>query len=114
MREEPTRPIRVLIVDDHVAIRVGLKSMLEAQGGIEVIGAAASGFDALVSLAAGIPDIMLVDLRMHGMSGFTLIQEVRQRYPAVSMIVLTSYETDEDIYMAVRAGVQGYLLKDAP
>jgi len=114
MRVAPDRPIRVLIVDDHVAIRVGLKSMLEAQGGIEVMGAAASGLDALVCLAAGIPDIILVDLRMHGMSGFSLIQEVRQRYPAVNMIVLTSYETDEDIYTAVRAGVQGYLLKDAP
>ena len=88
--------------------------MLEAQGGIEVMGAAGSGFDALARLAAGIPDIILVDLRMHGISGFSLIEEVRQRYPAVNMIVLTSYETDEDIYTAVRAGVQGYLLKDAP
>src|SRR5216683_1542189 len=79
MREEPIRSIRVLIVDDHVAIRVGLTSMLEAQGGIEVMGAAASGAEALVSLAAGIPDIILLDLRMHGMSGFSLIQEVRQR-----------------------------------
>ena len=114
MRVAPDSPIRVLIVDDHVARRVGLKSMLEAQGGIEVMGAAASGFDALACLAAGIPDIILVDLRMHGMSGFSLIQEVRQRYPAVNMIVLTSYETDEDTYTAVRAGVQGYLLKDAP
>jgi DNA-binding NarL/FixJ family response regulator len=114
MRQEPSKPIRVLIVDDHVAIRVGLKSMLEAQGSIEVIGAAASGCDALASLAACVPDIILVDLRMHGMSGVSLIQEVRQRYPTVCMIVLTSYETDEDIYTAVRAGVQGYILKDAP
>jgi two-component system NarL family response regulator len=114
MRVAPDRPIRVLIVDDHVAIRVGLKSMLEAQGGIEVMGVAASGFDALACLATGLPDIILVDLRMHSMSGFSLIQEVRQRYPAVNMIVLTSYATDEDIYTAVRAGVQGYVLKDAP
>src|SRR5882724_12667415 len=79
MREGLARLIRVMIVDDHVAIRVGLKSMLEAQGGFEVMGAAASGSDALVSLATDVPDIILVDLRMHGMSGFTLIQEVRQR-----------------------------------
>ena len=114
MPEEPTTSIRVLIVDDHVAIRVGLTSMLEAQGGIEVIGAAASGAEALVSLTVRIPDIMLIDLRMHGMSGLSLIQEVRHRYPTVHMMVLTSYDTDEDIYTAVRAGVQGYLLKDAP
>lgn len=114
MPEEPTTSIRVLIVDDHVAIRVGLTSMLEAQGGIEVIGAAASGAEALVSLTVRIPDIMLIDLRMHGMSGLSLIQEVRHRYPNIHMMVLTSYDTDEDIYTAVRAGVQGYLLKDAP
>jgi len=114
MKVAPNRLIRVLIVDDHVAIRVGLRSMLEAQGGIEVTGAAASGLDALASLAKDIPDIVLVDLRMHGMNGFSLIHEVKERYPAVNMIVLTSYETDEDIYNAVRAGVQGYLLKDAP
>ena len=112
-REEATRLIRLLIVDDHVAIRIGLTSILEAHG-ISVIGAAASGRDALAILALSLPDIILVDLRMHGMDGISLIQQVRQRHPSVRTIVFTSYETDEDVYSTVRAGVQGYVLKDSP
>jgi two-component system, NarL family, response regulator len=114
MREGLIRPVRILIVDDHVAIRIGLTSMLESQDGIEVIGAVATGEEVLNSLKAGIPDILLVDLRMPHMDGLTLIHEIRRTYAAVRIIVLTSYEADEDIYKAVRAGVQGYLLKDAP
>src|SRR5580698_6764442 len=114
MREGPNGPVRILIVDDHVAIRIGLTSMLESQDGIEVIGAVTTGEEVLNCLQAGIPDILLVDLRMPRMDGLTLIHEIRRMYAAVRIIVLTSYEADEDIYKAVRAGVQGYLLKDAP
>jgi two-component system, NarL family, response regulator len=114
MREGPGGPVRILIVDDHVAIRIGLTSMLESHDGIEVIGAVATGEEVLNSLKAGIPDILLVDLRMPHLDGITLIQEIRRSYAGVRIIVLTSYEADEDIYKAVRAGIQGYLLKDAP
>jgi DNA-binding NarL/FixJ family response regulator len=112
--KDTSKPIRVLIVDDHVAIRIGLTSMLEAQDGIEVVGAVTTGEEVLSSLKTDTPDILLVDLRMPNLDGISLIQEVRRRNDCVRIIVLTSYETDEDIYRAVRAGVQGYLLKDAP
>ena len=114
VRHPVRSPIRVLIVDDHVAIRVGLTSMLRAQSGLEVTGAAASSKAALAFIEAGVPDIMLVDLRMPDMDGISLIREVHQLYPAVRIIVLTSYDADEDIYNSVCAGAKGYLLKDAP
>lgn len=114
VKRELNRPIHILIVDDHVAIRIGLTSMLKAQYGFEVMGAAASGRAALDCLQAGVPDVMLVDLRMPEMDGVSLIQVVHQQYPSVRIVVLTSYDTDEDIYNAVCAGANGFLLKDAP
>lgn len=113
-RQEPSAPVRVFIVDDHVAIRIGLTSMLRAQSGLEVLGTAASGRDALASFKSGVPDVVLVDLRMADMDGITLIRELHQRFPSVRTIVLTSYDADEDIYKAVCAGAKGYVLKDAP
>ncbi len=113
-REERSGPVRIFIVDDHVAIRIGLTSMLRAQSGLEVLGTAASGRDALASFESGVPDVVLVDLRMADMDGITLLRELHQRFPSVRTIVLTSYDADEDIYNAVCAGASGYILKDAP
>jgi len=105
--------IRIVIVDDHPAIRVGLTSMLTAHHEFEVIGAAASGEDALSVLEGQMPDILLIDLRMQRLDGIGLMEEVaRRRYP-LRAIVLTSYETDEDVYRSVNAGARGYLLKDS-
>ncbi len=100
-REERSGPVRIFIVDDHVAIRIGLTSMLRAQSGLEVLGTAASGRDALASFESGVPDVVLVDLRMADMDGITLLRELHQRFPSVRTIVLTSYDADEDIYNAV-------------
>jgi len=105
--------IRILIVDDHVAMRIGLASMLGAQGELEIIGSAASGEEALSMLERQVPDILLLDLRMQRMDGISLIEEVvRRRYP-LRAIVLTSHDTDEDVYRAIKAGAHGYLLKDS-
>ena len=113
-REERGGSVRIFIVDDHVAIRIGLTSMLRAQSGLEVLGTAASGRDALASFESGVPDVVLVDLRMAEMDGITLLRELHKRFPSVRTIVLTSYDADEDIYNAVCAGAKGYVVKDAP
>lgn len=108
----PGSSIRVLIVDDHPVVRAGLASMLGTQAELEVIGAASSGEEALTMVQRHQPDIMLLDLRMSGMSGVDTLHAMKRAGLTVRVIILTNYETDEDIYRAVQAGAQGYLLKD--
>ena len=103
--------IRVLVVDDHPVVRAGLASMLSTHPGIEAIGSAASGGEALALLEKIAPDVILIDLRMPGMSGVETIRTIRLRKAPPKIIVLTNSETDEDIYQAVGAGADGYLLK---
>ncbi len=114
MLDSPSAPIRILIVDDHPVVLAGLTSMLGTQSGIEVVGAAQSGEDALNILARTPTDLVLLDLRMPGMSGIDTLQAFRRAKVSARTIVLTSFETDENIYGAVQAGAQGYLLKDTP
>lgn len=114
MLDFPSAPIRILIVDDHPVVLAGLASMLGTQPGIEVVGAAQSGEDALNILARTPTDLVLLDLRMPGMSGIDTLQAFRRAKVGARTIVLTSFETDENIYGAVQAGAQGYLLKDTP
>jgi len=106
--------IRVLIVDDHPVVRAGLTSMLGTQPDISVVGSASSGEEALEILARSSVDILLLDLRMPGTNGVATLLAIKQKAIPVRAIVLTSYETDEDIYRAVHAGAGGYLLKDTP
>lgn len=107
-------PIRILIVDDHPVVLAGLTSMLGTQGGIEVAGSASSGEEALEMLQTKPADLLLLDLRMPGMSGIETLHAIKRAKISVRVIILTSFETDEDIYRAVQAGAQGYLLKGAP
>lgn len=109
---QTTDRIRIFIVDDHPVVRAGLTSMLGTQHEIEVIATASSGDAALEALDTTAADVMLLDLRMPGLSGVKTIQEIRRSGHLIRIIVLTSFETDEDIYRAVQAGAQGYLLKD--
>jgi DNA-binding NarL/FixJ family response regulator len=106
-------PIRILIVDDHPVVRVGLSSMLGVQPGITVAGSAANGTDAVELARTLVPDLALVDLRMPGMSGVEIIRALRKQCVSLRILVLTSFETDEDIYSAVKAGADGYLLKNS-
>jgi DNA-binding NarL/FixJ family response regulator len=108
------RPIRILIVDDHPVVLAGLTSMLGTQAGIEVAGSASSGEEAMEMLRGKSTDLVLLDLRMPGMSGIDTLHALKRTKSTVRVIILTSFETDEDIYRAVQAGAQGYLLKDAP
>jgi len=111
--QKPNRGIiRILIVDDHPVVCSGLTSMLSAQIGIEVIGSASSGEEALKIVQRDRPDIMLLDLRMPGMDGIGVLNELRKMEYSPRVVVLTSFEKEEDIYRAIRAGAQGYLLKD--
>jgi DNA-binding NarL/FixJ family response regulator len=111
MQRENSAKIRILIVDDHPVVRTGLTSMLDTQAGFEVVGAASNGEEALALISRSTPDVLLMDLRMPGMNGIDLLRAM-QSYPSPPRaIVLTSFETDEDIYRAVQAGAHGYLLK---
>jgi NarL family two-component system response regulator LiaR len=104
--------IRVLIVDDHAVVRQGLRTFLELQDGIEVVGEAADGGEAVVLAEQLTPDVVLMDLVMPGSGGIEAIRLVRERSPATRVIVLTSFADDDRIFPAVRAGAAAYLLKD--
>jgi two-component system NarL family response regulator len=112
MPQQSNQPIRVLIADDHPVVRAGLTSMLGTQTELEIVGSAASGEEALAKLGQAKPDVLLLDLRMHGLSGVETLLAMKRAADETRVIILTSFETDEDIYRAVQAGAQGYLLKD--
>jgi two-component system, NarL family, response regulator len=100
-------PIRILIVDDHPVVVAGLASMLQTQPGIEVVGSASSGEEALELLRTTPVDIVLLDLRMPGLNGIESLLAMRRNKITSRAIILTSFETDEDIYRAVQAGGAG-------
>jgi DNA-binding NarL/FixJ family response regulator len=104
--------IRILIVDDHPVVCSGLTSMLSAQVGMEVVGSAASGEEALAMILRDRPSLILLDLRMPGMDGIGVLNALKPIEKPPRVLVLTSFEKDEDIYRAIRAGAHGYLLKD--
>ncbi|MEU0236973.1 response regulator transcription factor [Nocardiopsis sp. NPDC006198] len=108
--------VSVLIVDDQILLRQGLRKLLEIEEGIDVVGEAANGVEALefLSSAAPLPDVALVDARMPLMDGVTLIGRMREEYPGVPAVVLTTFDDDELIFGGLRAGARGYLLKDVP
>ena len=108
--------VAVLIVDDQILLRQGLRKLLEIEEGIAVVGEAANGVEALefLSSAAPLPDVALVDARMPLMDGITLIGRMREEYPDVPAVVLTTFDDDELIFGGLRAGARGYLLKDVP
>jgi DNA-binding NarL/FixJ family response regulator len=105
--------IKLLIVDDHPVVRVGLSSMLKKQPGLSVIGAAHSGAEALDLLTHTPVDVLLLDLRMPKMSGIDVLRSLRELTSPPHVIVLSSFEFEEEIYQAVEAGAKGYLLKDS-
>jgi DNA-binding NarL/FixJ family response regulator len=103
--------IRVLIVEDHNVVRQGLVALLNVVEGLEVVGEAADGVEAIAAYRKSQPDITLVDLRLPKLSGVEVIQRIRMEAPHARLIVLTTYDGDEDIYRALKAGAKGYLLK---
>ncbi|MFI6603443.1 response regulator [Nonomuraea sp. NPDC050536] len=106
--------IRVLLVDDDALVRAGLSMMLDGAGDISVVGEAADGQEAITATDAHAPDVVLMDLRMPHVDGITATRRLRARAHAPDVIVLTTFDTDENILHALRAGASGFLLKDTP
>ncbi len=111
MSERTRERTSVLIVDDHAVVRHGIRALLEAEGGFEVVGEVGSGAEAVLLVADLAPDVVLMDLVMPEMDGVKATRLVKQRSPRSQVIVLTSYHEDERIYPAIRAGALSYLLK---
>jgi NarL family two-component system response regulator LiaR len=104
--------IRVLLVDDHAVVRQGLRMFIEMQSDMEVVGEGANGLEA-VELAARLkPDVILLDLMLPGMDGVEATRKIMQDAPHAHVLILTSFGEDDKVFPAIRAGAQGYLLKD--
>ena len=107
-----TSPIRVLIVDDHVIVRKGIRALLATEPDVEVIGEANDGAEALVQVQALRPDVVLMDLVMPGIDGIEATRQITTGHPDVRVLVLTSFAADDKVFPAIKAGALGYLLKD--
>ena len=105
--------IRVLIADDHHVVRGGLRSLLETEEGIEVVGEASDGVEAVLKTRALNPDVLLLDLVMPRKNGIEAIQEIKHEKPEARILVLTSFSDDDKVFAAIKAGALGYLLKDS-
>lgn len=102
---------RLLLVDDHEVVRLGLRALLEHHPQFEVVGEAANSKETMEMVEAIKPDIVLLDIRLPGVSGVEVCEEITQKYPDVRVIILTSYAEDEMLFSAIRAGASGYVLK---
>lgn len=106
--------VRLLIADDHPVVRAGLRDMLSDEPGLEVVGEASDGAEALASVKKLDPDVVLMDLRMPGVDGVEAITRITADYTGTRILVLTTYDSDADILRAIEAGATGYLMKDTP
>jgi DNA-binding NarL/FixJ family response regulator len=104
--------IRVLVVDDHPVVRSGLVALLAVEPDLQVVGEAADGAEALAAVLTTAPHVVLMDLRMPGMDGADATARIVGDHPGTRVLVLTTFDTDDDILRAVEAGASGYLLKD--
>lgn len=106
-----SEPIRIMIADDHHIVRQGLVALLKTISGFEIVAEAADGKQAIDRFEQCQPDVTLMDLRMPHVSGVEALSHIRSKYPQARVIVLTTFDGDEDIYRAIQAGAKGYLLK---
>lgn len=116
---DPTELIRVMIVDDHQVVRLGLRAFLSMQSDIEVIGEAADedttlGVLEAMSAEGALPDVMLLDLMLPGRDGVAVLGEIQQRYPSIRVVTVTTSHEPERVGAALQAGADGYVLKGAP
>ena len=106
--------IRLMLVEDHAVVRQGLAALLGSEDALEVVGAVGDGMAGVEMYARLRPDIVLMDLQMPKMGGVEAIKKIREQHPAARIIVLTTFDGDEDIYRALQAGARAYLLKGMP
>jgi len=105
-------PIRVMITDDHLIVREGLRLILETADGIEIVGEASDGAECLRLVPEHKPDVILMDLQMPRMDGITAIGHLRSEYPEIAIVILTTFNEDDLMIRGLQSGARGYLLKD--
>jgi len=105
-------PIRILVADDHLIIRQGLRLILETEEGFQMVGEAADGAEAVNLCSELKPDVVLMDLRMPGMDGLSAIERLRTEQPGMAVVILTTFNEDDLMMRGLRLGAKGYLLKD--
>jgi len=106
--------MKIIICDDQAVVRDGLEMLLNLEKDIDVIGTAQDGDEAVVLVSKNQPDLVLMDLKMPGMNGIEATRQIHAKFPEVKVLVLTTYDDDEWVFDAIRAGAAGYLLKDTP
>jgi two-component system NarL family response regulator len=111
---KPPEPVRVLIADDHALFRRGLEMVLADEPGIELVGQASDGEEAVAKAGESLPDIVLMDIRMPKISGIEAARAMKEAAPSAKIVMLTISDEEEDLFEAIRAGASGYLLKDIP
>jgi two-component system, NarL family, response regulator len=112
--EMSAKKIRVVIADDHEVVRFGIAAILSLRPDIEVVGQAANGNEAISVYRQLLPDVMTVDLRMPQLDGLAVVSAIFQEFNNANILVMTTYDTDQDILRSLKAGARGYLLKDSP
>jgi two-component system, NarL family, response regulator len=114
MQAEKFSKVKVLVVDDHPVVRVGIGAIIDTQPDMRVVGETGSGEEAISLFREVRPDVTIMDLRLENMSGVESIRKIREEYPEARFVVLTTYRGDEDIHQALDAGASGYLIKGMP
>jgi DNA-binding NarL/FixJ family response regulator len=106
-------PVRVLLAEDHALVRAGISALLGRLPGIEVVGGACDGREALELMASTTPDVVLMDLTMPGLGGLQTLTRVQEEFPNIRVIIMSMHDNEEYVWQALRAGASGYLLKDS-
>jgi DNA-binding NarL/FixJ family response regulator len=110
---EPLEPLRVLLADDHPLFRHGVATLLQTTRDLAIVGEAASGDEAIALADELDPDVIVMDIQMPGMRGIDATRQIVARHPGVRILMLTMFEDDASVFLAMRAGARGYILKDA-
>ena len=106
-------PIRILLADDHTLFRKGIRTLLEQMPGIEVVGEAATGQEAVAHSRELVPDVILMDIKMPAINGIEATRQVLQENPHIGVILVTMFDDPESVFSGMRAGARGYVLKEA-